>query len=266
MKKTVLIALIITVLIANVAFADTDDDKINIPKDWHGKKKIVIPEGELTQVVFIKYNQPISQTNEQVVTTGPNNLYELSGLKWNLKKYPKGVPYIINPSKAVNNYRLTQSAVVSAVKNSLETWDAVTSKELYGNTPTINSRAQASTATPDYKNVISWASVSDPNVVAVAWMWYYTATNEMVDADIIFSTNYRWGIDPDGEGTAYSLSNAMDIQNVGTHESGHLTGLNDLYDSNLAAMTMYGYTSYGEVIRRSLEPGDIAGAQAVYGT
>jgi hypothetical protein len=27
---------------------------------------------------------------------------------------------------------------------------------------------------------------------------------------------------------------------------------------------MYGYTSYGEEIKRSLEPGDIAGVQAVY--
>jgi len=267
--KKILIALIITVLISNVVFAQKDDDniddKINIPKDWKGKEKIVIPDGELTKVVFIKYNQPISHTIEQVVTTGDNNGYELSGLWWKLGKYPGGVPYTINPSKAVKNYRLRQSDVVSAVINSMEEWDTAVTSDLYNNVVVINNVARASTARPDYKNVISWASVSDPNIVAVAWMWYYTTSKELIDADIIFSTNYRWGIDPDGEGTTYSLSNAMDIQNVGTHEAGHLTGLNDLYSPDtLELMTMWGYTSYGEVIRRSPESGDVEGARAVY--
>jgi predicted transcriptional regulator with HTH domain len=32
----------------------------------------------------------------------------------------------------------------------------------------------------------------------------------------------------------------------------------------LLTMTMYGYASYGEEIKRTLEPGDVAGVQAVY--
>ena len=43
-----------------------------------------------------------------------------------------------------------------------------------------------------------------------------------------------------------------------------LDGLDDLYDSKYSAMTMYGYASYGEEIKRTLEPGDVAGVQAVY--
>lgn len=265
MEKIVLIAVIITLLTANAAIAlPEDDDKIDIPGDWHGKKKIVINKGELTQVVFIKYAKPVVSASEPLIIDigDPNNDgardgYELSGLWWNMIKYPSGIPYTINPKTTVKRYSLKQNDVVGAVKNSLEAWDAATSRELYSDYPTVDTRARASTGTPDYKNVITWASISDNSIVAVASMWYYTASNEMVDADITFNTYYRWGI---------GLSNAMDIQNVGTHEAGHWTGLNDLYDPTYQTMTMYGYTSYGETIRRSLEPGDVAGARAVYGT
>ncbi len=271
MKKIALIVIALLVM-ANTALATSDDDKINIPKDWHGKKKIEIPRGELTQVVIIKYATPLDQSNEQKSTIidigdndGAQDGYELSGLWWNLAKYTAGVPYTINPNAAVANYGLTQSAVVGAVKDSLEAWDSTTTKELYSNTPTVNNRARASIVRPDYKNVITWAKISDPSIIAIASMWYYTSTKELVDTDIIFNTYFKWGIDPDGEETTYSLSNAMDIQNICTHEAGHWTGLNDLYNNTYWAMTMYGYAAYGEVIKRSLEPGDIAGAKAVYG-
>lgn len=270
MRKIALLAIAILIM-ANVALAaPSDEDKINIPKDWQGKRKIVIPRGELTQVIFIKYPKPFNQNNEQktIVDIGdPDNDgaqdgYELTGLWWNLEKYPSGVPYIINPSAAVKNYGLTESAVVTAVKNSLEAWDSATSKELYNDIYTINNRARASIALPDYKNVITWARISDKSIVAMASMWYYSETKELVDADIIFNTYYKWGIDPDGEGG--TTLNAMDIQNICTHEAGHWTGLDDIYNDTYWAMTMYGYTTYGEVIKRSLEPGDIAGAQAIY--
>jgi hypothetical protein len=222
LKKIALLVIAILIM-ANIALAASDnEDKIDIPKDWQGKKKIVIPRGKLTQVVFIKYAKPFDQSNEQksIVDIGDpdedgaaKDGYELSGLWWNLEKYPSGVPYTINPSAAVKKYGLIQSAVVEAVRDSLEAWDSITTKELYNNNPTINNKARASTAWPDYKNVITWARISDSNIVAMSSIWYYSTTKEIVDADIIFNTYYKWSIDPDGEG-GVSLSNAMDIQNI----------------------------------------------------
>ena len=73
------------------------------------------------------------------------------------------------------------------------------------------------------------------------------------------------GIDQDDEGTDFILSGAMDIQNIMTHGVGHTLVLNGLYQDRYVRMTMCGYSSYGEVTKISLEPGDIAGAQALYG-
>ncbi|MET1123712.1 MAG: hypothetical protein ABWW66_00415 [Archaeoglobaceae archaeon] len=36
--------------------------------------------------------------------------YALLGVYWNLSKHPTGVPYVINPSKAVKKYELSEAA------------------------------------------------------------------------------------------------------------------------------------------------------------
>jgi hypothetical protein len=59
--------------------------------------------------------------------------------------------------------------------------------------------------------------------------------------------------------------NVMDFLNIATHELGHGFGLGDLYQSKWSTQTMYGYADYGETMKRTLESGDIAGIQAIYG-
>ena len=48
-----------------------------------------------------------------------------------------------------------------------------------------------------------------------------------------------------------------------THELGHGIGLADIYDCELE--TMYGYSTEGDIIKRDLYDGDIAGLQKLYG-
>lgn len=247
------------------------DEEISLPQRWHGKGKIVNAQGKLTQVIFIRYSTPIGQMiDAQVVdigdpdSDGARDGYALLGLWWNVAKYPNGVSYVINPS-AAGNYGLVQSSVVAEIKASLESWDAVVGIELYNDNPFVDVRAKASLHRPDYKNVITWARISNKNIVAMASIWYNSNTKEIVDADIVLNSYYKWGIDLDDEGTGHKLTNAFDIQNILTHEAGHWSGLDDIYDETYWAMTMYGYAEYGETIKISLEPGDIAGIQAVYG-
>jgi hypothetical protein len=56
----------------------------------------------------------------------------------------------------------------------------------------------------------------------------------------------------------------VDIQNIMTHEAGHWLQLNDLYDEVAAEQTMFGYAEDGELKKRSLESGDIAGVRYIY--
>ncbi len=79
-----------------------------------------------------------------------------------------------------------------------------------------------------------------------------------MDYDISFETNYEWGnatIDP----------KMMDLQNIATHEIGHGIGLSDLYNS-CTEETMYGFSSFGEIEKRTLNLGDITGLQKMYGS
>lgn len=239
---------------------------------------MINPHGKLTQLVFISYEPEFVQTSGPVEIGDPDgdgalDAYELSGLWWNLDRYPNGVPYTINPLGGLC-YGLSTGAVVSEIKAALENWDLAVDYEnyesckttyhveLYNDDVTVDYFARASTWLPDYRNVITWGLLR-PKVIAVASIWYVSETGEIVDADIILNYLYRWGIDPDDEGSA-KLSHAFDIQNIVTHEAGHWTGLTDLYNEEYSEMTMYGHTKYGEVKKVSLEPGDIAGAQKVY--
>ena len=62
------------------------------------------------------------------------------------------------------------------------------------------------------------------------------------------------------------MATTMDVQDIATHEIGHTLVLNDLYQSQNYYQTMYGYSDYGETYKRTLESGDIAGLQVLYGS
>jgi hypothetical protein len=120
-------------------------------------------------------------------------------------------------------------------------------------------------AAADGKNDIYFAPLASDNAIAMTTVWYYTSTKEIVEADIQMNTNMRWGIDADGEGKKFTLTNAYDIRNIATHEIGHVCGLADLYTGRSSELTMYGYGALGEVKKDSLGAGDIAGLVKLYG-
>ncbi|MFH1015846.1 MAG: matrixin family metalloprotease [Chloroflexota bacterium] len=88
--------------------------------------------------------------------------------------------------------------------------------------------------------------------------------DEILETDIVFNKSMRWGIDADGEGTAFKLKNTYDVDNIGTHEVGHVVGLDDIYDTIYSEITMYGYSSKAETKKISLEIGDKNGTAILY--
>ena len=277
--------LLSTSLLMPVVLAKADEDEM--PREWFGKRKVVDRFGQFTRVALIHYVAGVVEVGDPD-NDGSSDGYEILGVWWNLNKYSDGVPYIINPSTAVKSYGLSADLVVNEIKSALESWDLAVDLSdyevgyvaypsfkdvgsettikytinLYSDAPTINYKAKASIGSPDCKNVITW-SRAQPGVVAYAVIWYVSSTGEIVDADIVLNSYYKWGI-ADGNEATTDLKNKFDIRDIVTHESGYWSGLDDIYDSKYSAMTMYGYTSYEEEIKRSLEPCDIAGVQNVY--
>jgi len=180
--------------------------------------------------------------------------YKLLGPKW--KNLP--VSYVVNP----NGYDV--SFVTAAISASANEWDSHTSAVLF-NVYTIDySATWDDTADKvDYKNEYVFGSYSDSNVIAVTVVWYTRFGMQIVDYDVLFNTYYGWF--DCTKTTCTNENKGMDLQNIATHETGHGIGLADIYDKSCSAVTMYGYSWYGDTQKRTLEQPDITGLQKLYG-
>ncbi len=163
------------------------------------------------------------------------------------------VSYVIN---STNPQALTPEFITSAVSTSAETWDLAISKELINNVYTID--PTAAYGVQNYKNAITFGDYPTTGVIAVTTVWYNPATKSIVEFDIEFDTDWTWG-------DATINPTVMDLQNIAVHELGHGLGLADVYESACSIVTMYGYSDYGETIKRTLEAPDIKGLQTLYG-
>ena len=176
--------------------------------------------------------------------------YTLTGYHWDTQP----VTIYVNPTGS----GLSGNLVVSIISASAETWDEATSIELVSTSTQADYSAAPDTSTSDSKNEVVFGNLGDSRIIAQCTYWYYLGSKHLADFDIVFNTQFVWGdatVDPE----------KMDLQNIATHELGHGFGLGDLYQSKLSALTMYGYASEGQVNKRTLESGDIAGIRALYG-
>ncbi len=199
----------------------------------------------LERIDFIHYAKPSNPGNSKPA----GSCYKLIGYKW--KTLP--VSYVINPA---NPQGLTADFIASKLSLSAETWDGATSSELFNDSYTLDS--SAAYGTQDFRNSIAFGDYADNNVIAVTSIWYTRKAKQIVEFDMLFNTRFSWGdavLDP----------SKMDLQNIAAHEMGHAAGLDDIYSTSCSAVTEYGYSDYGETQKRTLEPPDITGLQAMYG-
>jgi hypothetical protein len=143
---------------------------------------------------------------------------------------------------------------VSAVSEAAYEWDCHTTAGLIAG---INEVISGSTVVDyDGVNAVFFADL-DTNVIAMASFWYSRATKEILECDMCFNIDFEWGTN--------GAATDMDVQNIATHELGHFFNLADIYEESKIDLTMYGYSWEGDVEKRSLEAGDIAGIQKVFG-
>jgi hypothetical protein len=245
--KKIFVVLLIAILVV-FAFA---------PARAEGKKPITPPQ--LREITFIHYatpdDAPAKGKPQPTLPPPDNNAYKLLGLY-----LPDTATYKVNLAGA-------PAGALTEVGMAFETWDKVTSKELFTDlveTTTISGLSY------DYQNTISWVGIAPTNIIAMTRVWYNDDGNpdtldEVLEFDVVFNALLKWGIDPDGEGPT-TIKKVYDVRNIATHEAGHVVGLDDLYESQYRELTMYGYSSKGETKKISLQQGDVNGTIAIYGS
>ncbi|MEM2931096.1 MAG: matrixin family metalloprotease [Thermoproteota archaeon] len=198
------------------------------------------------KIVFVHYKMGAGKPSTD------KGYYKLLGAKW--KVLP--VTYVIDPD---NPYGLSDMFVVNSVVASAEEWDFHTSAELFSSYSIVYDASWDDDA-PDGRNEIVFGDYKEANVIAVTVIWgYFSGRNkQIVEFDVLFDVDFTWG-------DAAEDPTKMDLRNIATHELGHGVGLGDLYNPAAWRETMYGYSDYGETIKRDLYVGDISGIQKLYG-
>jgi hypothetical protein len=193
------------------------------------------------KLVLIHYKNNVN--SKFVPATDQATFYKLLGVKWGTST---PVEYYVNPGE------YGQSGI-DAIQAAFNTWDDNITKDLFGYAgPTGDG-----TAALDYTNTVFWGPISNPNVIAVTTVWYTHRTKEIVDADIEMNSKLDW--------SSSGVPGTFDIQDIATHEAGHVCGLGDLYNPPASELTMYGYSSAGETKKDDLGIGDTLGLHVLYG-
>jgi hypothetical protein len=245
MKRILLIVLIIAIITNGASASKIDKEKkIDCDTNENVKEEIVgLTEDGSDFIVKRVLEQKITKPSRP---SSGGACYKLMGIKWN--NLP--VTYSINPS---NPDGLSEDIVTSKINLASNTWEDATSVTLFS----YNGITTLQYGARDNNNVLSFGRITDSNTIAVTTVWYTRIGKRILETDMLFNTFYRWG-------DASSNPALMDLQNIATHEFGHTFGMDDLYNS-CYSQTMYGYSSEGDVEKRTLESGDIAGLISLYG-
>lgn len=189
--------------------------------------------------------------------------FKYSGIHWTASS----VDYVVN----TDNCTTANSTFVPAVDAAFDAWEAASTGtpafRNAGTGPDIPSSFYGD-GDANGANEIGWVNISSsyPGAIAVTMTWYWIGNGEIIEVDLAFNAAYPWvqnvvSGDPD---MITGTPNYFDVQNIATHEAGHWLMLGDLYNKPARSQTMYGYGSLGELQKRSLESGDVAGVQTIY--
>ncbi|MBW2994860.1 matrixin family metalloprotease [Candidatus Woesearchaeota archaeon] len=175
------------------------------------------------------------------------------GAKWKSVE-----PYVVNPA---NNRGLNESYVVANFAADVEKWETAAGKNILGEGSATSALLEVDTETPDGLNEVYFGSIDEPGVIGVTIVWGYFSGaprfRELIEWDHVYDeVDFDW--------SASGEAAKMDFESIATHELGHSVGMADLYTGECSEQTMYGYASEGEIKKRTLEAGDIAGVKALY--
>ncbi len=252
--------ILISILVIPIILLTSVSTALAAPPENPGKD-----HPEFNRFVFVHYADNFAKKSG-----GESNapqLYSYSGYHW----ANPNVTYLINTAHA----RASATDTINGIKASFQTWqDDPGSGIVFAYGGSTQAAPGLSASVPDYQNVVGWADLSAyPGAIGVTIIWATRGNKVIVDADTALNTDgyFTWtqfGITSDPDTATALLPSTVaydvDVQNIMTHEAGHWLQLNDLYSTRALEQTMYGYSSAGELKKRSLESGDLAGVDRIY--
>ncbi|MFH0905146.1 MAG: matrixin family metalloprotease [bacterium] len=183
-----------------------------------------------------------------------------SGAKWKTVE-----DWLMNPANASSLDGTTlfndEAADISKWEDAADGAMGGGSINILGNGTETTDSLFADLVAPDGLNEAYFADVSGQGAIAVTIVWGIFGGppqgRALTEWDQVYDdVDYTW--------SASGEAGKMDFENISTHELGHSVGLSDLYNTGCSEQTMYGYATYGEIKKQSLESGDIAGISKLY--
>ena len=213
---------------------------------------------EVEGIIFVHYKNEFAKPQGIGKPPGKNTCYSFltkGGVKWTGAE-----PWIVNPT---NSAGLDPTFILNNIGLNIAKWEDA-SNGILGDGIKTEIMADGSSdknlvAVPsslDGANEIYFANISSTGVIAVTTTWYNTFSGQIVEWDQVYD-------DHDFPWSDNGASGTMDFENISTHEIGHAVGMGHPSDS-CTSETMYRYASYGEIIKRDLNTGDIAGINLLY--
>jgi|SRR3989344_1783564 len=187
-------------------------------------------------------------------TGGTTTCFSLlsKGAKWKTVE-----PWIVNPA---NSESLGDDFILNNLAAGIQKWEAASSTNILGNGNIDTSTLVADEINPDGVNEVYFGDVGSVGSIAVTIVWGIFGGppngRKLVEWDQVYDQiDYNWS--SSGE------ANKMDFENINTHELGHSVGMSHPPDE-CANETMYRFADFGEIKKRDLSAGDIAGINELY--
>jgi len=205
------------------------------------------PQREFVEEVFIDFAAPTHAGPGPHPTTESSD-FKLTqgGIKW---FSGDNVEYRITGTQPVGGGN-------TAIETAEDTWDFFVTTRTF-------SRNDATTQTnpcTDNPNTVRWASIDGSGgVLASAAVCRNVATKEIVGFRITIDTAETWII-------SGSSTTAFNVENVVSHEFGHVVGLGHDNPPRSGCLSMYKFASPGETQKQTLGLGDKLGMDELYST
>ncbi len=221
----------------------------------HGKKKFVKP-GTICGDGICQPGENINKCPEDCGGGDPVPDSSCYGFLAREAKWKSIEPWIVSTVNA----SLDGNFLLSNLAADIDKWEDAAEFEILGGGSVTNADPSVDYGELNGDNEVYFGNLGDGGTIAVTYIWGIfggrPSNRELVEWDQIYNTYYQW--------SDSGQTGMMDFENIATHELGHSVGLGDLYTSDCSEETMYGYASYGETKKQTLELGDITGIKALY--